>query len=234
MSDDNEQQDAQPIDDVGGPADPTPAVPVGGKYPPPAEHRFKPGQSGNPKGRPPSAGQSLIEAMNDLAAAGLDEDQLRAICKNRRESFVRRTAARESLRMIEDGDLADFEDVMAGRETLADLRARGINTEIVKRCKRTTKNVQVIGGASDGTNVESEFICEVELHDRAGSHVDRIIDRTEGRAVQSVKVQAGADPKSKDAYIGDLANDPAVHAQLIALQSALLNPGGAGGVADEG
>ena len=48
---------------------------VGGIYPPPVETRFKPGQSGNPSGRP-KGGKSITAALRHLIDDGLDGKDL--------------------------------------------------------------------------------------------------------------------------------------------------------------
>ncbi len=64
--------------------------------------RWKKGQSGNPKGRPKNAGQSIIERMNDLAL--FDIDRLESIVTNRKSSTIDVAAARRLLATYHDDE----------------------------------------------------------------------------------------------------------------------------------
>ena len=64
--------------------------PLNGVVPPP-EHRWKPGQSGNPRGRK-AAGLSVKEWFNVMAT--WDRDQLQKVVDDRKESIERVSAAR--------------------------------------------------------------------------------------------------------------------------------------------
>src|SRR5688572_3978311 len=138
---------------------------------PPREHRWKPGQSGNPNGRP-SAGATLREWINVLAARSCTESQLRRIARNGKLPWPKRAAAERILRTLEAGDLADMEAFLRGDQTLDQLREGGVNTEVVKRCR--TK-VRVAAGG------EEVIEREIELHDRGGEAFDRIVNHTDGR-----------------------------------------------------
>lgn len=157
------------------------ASPISGRVPPP-EHRFKPGQSGNPQGRT-TAGATVREHINQFAEAGLKETELRKIGRDKDATWAKRTAAERMLRTMEAGDLSDFDDFINGEKSLVDLRAAGINTEVVKKIKQRSRKVP----AGEG---ETEEIIEreVELHDRAGVDFDRIIDHTAGKPVQAVEM----------------------------------------------
>jgi hypothetical protein len=99
--------------------------------------------------------------------------------------WAKRTAAERMIRTLEAGDLADFAPYLAGEKSLAELKAAGVNTEIVKKAKvkvRTTEN---------GTETERE----IELFDRAGADFDRVLDRTEGKPRQTMEIEnAGTAP----------------------------------------
>lgn len=158
---------------------PPAASPLNGVVPPP-EHRFPPGQSGNPAGRP-TAGASVREWLNVLADKDLSEDEIRAIARDKKASWTKRTAAERMLRTLEAGDIADFAGLLSGENRLEDLRGMGINTEVVKKFKQKTRKVSVGNGET-----EEVIEREIELHDRAGDDFDRICDRTEGRPKQEI------------------------------------------------
>lgn len=141
---------------------------------------FRPGQSGNPAGRR-TAGATVKEWLNALSDAGTTERDLRAIARDQSVAWAKRTAAERMLRTLEAGDLADFQPYLHGAKTLEELRAAGVNTEIVKKCK---VKVRTLG---DGT---TETEREVELFDRAGADFDRVLDRTEGKPRQTVELES--------------------------------------------
>jgi hypothetical protein len=147
--------------------------------PPPVEYQFKPGQSGNPMGRP-SAGATVREWINGMQHK--TEAELRRVATSPAAPCLKRAAAQILLRALEAGDLADFEPLLDGRQSLRELRDAGVNTEVVKKFKQKTRKV----AAEDGDGVEEVVEREIELHDRAGEAFDRICDRTEGRPRQSV------------------------------------------------
>ena len=84
---------------------------------PPAEHRFKPGESGNPRGRA-SAGAALIDWLNIFATQHLAEDELRSIARDHRSPWPRRAAAERALRTLEAPDLADLQDYLETGKSL--------------------------------------------------------------------------------------------------------------------
>jgi len=136
---------------------------------PPAEHRFKPGQSGNPAGRPKNAGATCNEWLNQLAADELTEDQLRQIASNAKLPWPKRAAALRALRALEHADVTDFINLIHSSDSeeltasLSDLRDRGVHTDAIKKLKPTEHGI------------------EIELHDRSGEEFDRICDRTNGK-----------------------------------------------------
>jgi hypothetical protein len=143
---------------------------------PPVATRFQPGRSGNPKGRPPAAGKSIVEALNQLVADDVLEDDLRKLARSRREKPVKRIAAGLLLQALEHGDMADFDELIFGETQLEELRAKGIHTAIIKRFTRRVRTKT----RRDGT-VEKNVSVTIELHDRSGKAFDRIMDRTVGK-----------------------------------------------------
>lgn len=144
---------------------------------------YKPGQSGNLKGRPrKAAGLSVQEQINVLAEKDPTEKKLREIAKSKEAGWTLRTAASRMLRTLEAGDLADFSPYLDGTSSLVELRDDGINTELVKKAKVKTRTF----GERGSETIEVER--EIELSDRAGADFDRIMDRTIGRAAQQVSM----------------------------------------------
>jgi hypothetical protein len=138
---------------------------------PSREHRWQPGQCGNPKGRP-SAGATLTEWVNVLAEQNLTEAKLRRIVARAKDPWLKRAAALRILRMLENPDLADYQDALDGIQTLQEARELGVRTDAVKKFHRKVTT----------TRTGEEVVeTEIELHDRAGIEFDRLCDRTEGR-----------------------------------------------------
>ncbi len=75
-------------------------------------------------------------------------------------------------------DLADFEDYATGDKTLAQLRADGVNTRVLKgvRIRRTVHRTKGVKGKIGATEVVTET-RNVELNDpmRAGSEIARML-----------------------------------------------------------
>lgn len=57
--------------------------------------KWKPGQSGNPKGRPKNAGRSIVERMNDFQ--NFTADEIVAIAEDSQAPFIDVTAAKRLL-----------------------------------------------------------------------------------------------------------------------------------------
>src|SRR5437764_1007890 len=77
---------------------------------PPIEHRFRPGQSGNPRGRP-RAGASLREWLNQMQ--GWPRRRLLRVLKDKRAPVSKVCAAQLWLRLASDGvvhSIMDFLD----------------------------------------------------------------------------------------------------------------------------
>src|SRR5688572_9189950 len=101
---------------------------------PPVDHRWKPGQSGNPAGRK-TAGAVLRDWLNALGEKELPEAELRAIGRDKAAPWAKRAAAKRLLRTMESGDLADMEGLLDGRMSLEQLRESGVDTEVIRRIK---------------------------------------------------------------------------------------------------
>ena len=164
---------------------PKDASPINGVVPPP-EHRWKPGVSGNPKGRPP-LGMSIREHLNALGEANLTEGELRKIARDKDQPFPLRSAAERALRMIEYGDLSDFAGLLRGENNLEDLRAMGVNTEVVRKFKKKTRKFSTPSG-----DQEEIVEQEIELHDRAGADFDRVVNQTAGNPEQHISMETTA------------------------------------------
>lgn len=128
---------------------------------------FPPGVSGNPEGRK-TAGATIREHINSLAEKGLTEAELLAVARDKNEPWTRRAAAERILKTLEVGDLADFQPLMHGM-TLQQLRDQGVNTETLKKYRL----------GKDGVSFE--------LHDRAGTDFDRVVEQTAGKPEQAVR-----------------------------------------------
>ena len=151
---------------------------------PPIEHRWRPGQSGNPAGRR-AAGAYLTEYINSLALSRPTEEELRRIVRDPREDHLRRVAAERLLRMRMP-PLADYAGLVNGTETLQQLEARAVDTAIVKKLKERQEY-----------NANGELVAvtrELELHNLAGEEFDRVADRTEGRPTQKIDLDASPLP----------------------------------------
>lgn len=159
---------------------------------------WKQGESGNKDGKHRSAGASIQENINSMAAAGLTESQLKTIARSKVRKWTERAAAERILRTLEVADLADFEDVMNGISDLTSARQSGLNTEVVKKLKTKTRTIP----SKDGDHV-TEVEREIELHDRAGDDFDRVMDRTMGRPTQAIE-HSGPDGGPIETEAGNL------------------------------
>ncbi len=144
------------------------AIPGAGKggIIPPVEHRIKPGEVRNPKGRP-KAGATIREHMNMLAekfeSGELTRDDLIGIAKADKNPN-RSVAAIRYLHSLEYADLSDFDEFMAGEKKLKELRDAGVNTALVKKVNQKSRVVPI----GDG---ETEEI--IEAHYRASQPIRR-------------------------------------------------------------
>lgn len=120
-----------------------------------------------------------------LVASEVLEDDLRAIVLDDSQPWAKRAAAGRMIRAVEFGDLADFAALLRGETTLEELKASGVNTEVVKRFRRRARRVRRKGGGFD----ELVYIS-IELYDRSGADFDRVIHHTDGTPTQCVRVDA--------------------------------------------
>ena len=151
---------------------------------PPGARPFKPGQSGNPKGRP-RAGLSVVEWINELQET-LEED-LRKISTDPKAPPHKRSAANSWLAaMAPAPDMADFGPLMRGEVTIEQLRASGVDTSRIKKVVRRTD--------AEG-NVVS---VAIELHEHGGRDLDRLCDRTAGKPTQPIDAKDSSLPDVTD------------------------------------
>lgn len=132
------------------------------------------------KGDPPTPRQSrgntggnLLQQMNALREK--TRHGLIVIARDARQPAIRVAAAVELLKMCEYGDMADYEPAVLGKKTLEMLRKSGVRTDMVK--KFSVKP----GEFGDARSIE--------LFDRGGEAVSRVLDRTVGRPNPAVVVQ---------------------------------------------
>lgn len=121
------------------------ASPVNGQIPP-VEHRWKPGQSGNPSGKPQPAGLTIRSWLNWLADKS--EEYLEDVSEDRTEPTSKRIAAKQLL------DALGTKRIVAG-------------TSVDRVCDQTAgKPVQAIElSGPDGNPVEQTVKHEFN-HDR--------------------------------------------------------------------
>jgi hypothetical protein len=156
---------------------------------PPVEHRFQPGRSGNPAGRPKNAGQSLVEVTNSLAAdESMTVQRLREIARDPKSHPIKAAAAKQLLQMSMHATLADFEEIDDGK-SLKELEMAGVPVELLRKRKKTEKSFTDRDGQTETT-----VTYELELHplEVAGNAYDRVSDRTTGKPKQAVEL-TGAD-----------------------------------------
>lgn len=181
---------------------------------PPLETRFKPGNPGS-AGRK-TAGATVDEWWNYLSAQNPTEDELRKIARDKKADWNRRSAANQMLRTLECPDIADYAGLLRGENRLEDLRAMGVNTEVVKKFKQKTRTTT----ARDGTGEVEEVVDrEIEFYDRSGESLDRVCDRTNGKPNQSMDVKMQTSHKEEThRTMNAVLSDPAAYnaAVLIA------------------
>lgn len=149
----------------------------------------KPGEVRNPAGRP-SAGASVKEWFNGLCDT--PEGELERIAKDKEEAPKRRAAAIQWLDILAGAvDLADLEAYIEGATKLSDLKATGIAARAIRKVKETRKS------GDWGEEVKRE----VEMSDRGGQALDRIMDRTEGKPHQTQTVTNEISDEAREAML---------------------------------
>jgi hypothetical protein len=147
---------------------------------------FRKGQSGNPKGRP-SVGATVKERMNQMRT--WTEDRIRKVARDPSAPYAQRAAAIQLLESLRVPDMADFDDILSNRKSLRQARDSGVDTSSVKKVKRRKRTDE---------HGETEEI-ELELHpSKASEALERIMDRTDGKPVQTqiTQVEHIVDPVS--------------------------------------
>jgi hypothetical protein len=147
----------------------------------PDSHRnlrpFKPGTSGNRSGRPPNAGRTIRERINEFVDHGLTEAQLRRILVDEAALVSDRAAARECIAMIGRTCMADFEPFLVGEKTLEQLAAEGVDTSVVE-------SVTIAPGPF-GTR------RSMTLRHDAREATKQVIEQTDGTPTKTIKDHHG-------------------------------------------
>jgi hypothetical protein len=152
---------------------------------PPRSTQIKPGERRNPGGRRP-AGASIREWYNILAAdENMTPAALREIVNDPKSHWTKIAAAQQALDTAERPNMATFEKVRAGEETIEEAHNRGLPTDQIKKFKLKVRATREKSG-----NIVTETESEIELHERASNAIDRLHDRTEGKPVQAIDLDA--------------------------------------------
>lgn len=165
-----------------------------GYQPPGAAPTFPPGVTGNPAGRP-SFGATTVEWINQLRET--PEPDLERIARDRGEKPTKRAAAIQLLEILAGAtELADFADLANDDESLQDVKRRGLTTRRIRKLKTTVRRI-------DGKDGETETRREIELSDKGGDCLDRLLDRTIGKPSQSVAIDL-RDSRSAEQIAADV------------------------------
>ena len=147
---------------------------------------IKAGEIRNPLGRK-TLGAYVNECANSIGSrmdkGEITWDDVRKMAKTGEGNW--RIAALRLIRTVENADMADYEPVLDGETDIRGLRKAGVDTTAIKKVK--AKRRELPQGKDEPPIVEYER--EIELHDRSGADFDRLMDRTEGRAVPAVNVE---------------------------------------------
>jgi hypothetical protein len=142
---------------------------------------WKPGESGNVKGRP-SAGAALREWGNILGEAELTEQELRDIAGDPKAPMLKRAAADRMLRLYMP-PLSRYEPLTTGDKTLEEMESAGVDTAAIKKIKTRQEYDK------DGKLVATTR--ELELHNLAGDEYDRLCEQTAGKPEQPITGNLG-------------------------------------------
>lgn len=114
----------------------------------------------------------------------LTEDEIRAIAKSKKTISAKRIAAVRILRNFEMPDLADFDPLLLGEKTPGEMRADGVNTEVLKKVKSRTRTTTTPDG---GHTVEVER--EIELRDTGMKEAEFLIHETDGAVEERMVIR---------------------------------------------
>lgn len=146
----------------------------GALYPP-----MKRGETLNPAGRP-NAGAAVIEHFNAIGRKHLSEVEIERIAKDSRNTPVKRAAALRWLNILSgQADLSDFDQYINDGASLKELKRAGISVRRVKRARQRT-----ISREDGGTETQRE----IELDQSPSEELERLIDRTHGKAMQRQEI----------------------------------------------
>lgn len=150
-----------------------------------------PGKTLNPHGRP-AAGLRITEWYNVMASSKWSASRARSCWRDESAPMAKRAAAKQWLDTLGLDDLAEFEDVIDGKQTLKAARSKGLRTDAIKKMKVRKRTDE------SGNEVVER---EIELHpDRSGQAIDRIADRTVGKPSQtSLVATVSLDPQARAA-----------------------------------
>lgn len=162
-------QKPNPLGEVGKPRpDGLVPQPHGGALKP-----TKPGERRMTGGRK-SAGLAIIEWINALQ--GKTHAEYKAIARDPEAPGNKRVAAIQWLKSLSDAtDIGDYSELMEGSKTLSQYVQEGRDLRKIKRVKRRVDK--------DG-NVSNE----IDLDTSGGMTLDRILDRTVGKPVQTMEI----------------------------------------------
>lgn len=137
---------------------------------PPERYQFKKGQSGNAGGSP-TVGAIVKNYFNRLARHKISTARLRSLIANEKKPHLLRAAAEQLLHTRGATTLADFDPWMRGEKTLKELYDAGVDVSLVKTASISDKGAR-----------------RIELHDRSGQNMDRLMDQTSSRPKQEIHV----------------------------------------------
>jgi hypothetical protein len=122
-------------------------------------------------GKHNTAGAIIKNYFNGLARRKVSSVRLRTIIADEGKPHLLRSAAEQLLHSRSATTLADFDPWIKGDKSLTELRDAGIDVSLVK-----------------SASVSKDGIRRIELHDRAGQNMDRMMDQTTSRPKTEVSV----------------------------------------------